>query len=169
MKTIIAALSVALAVVFSFALLGMSQSNGSPITPPVQTFAGEGVPFTCGDTQLVQVDLASPEESPEGSTFAVIVTMKNVGTLPGLFSTNFLFRDPNQKIVDGSSGHNIYYLKPGQTHVIPWHHSFGCSNRPKGEYYLGIGTQTWNSTNACNYTYHEVNLINDTLCAGFNP
>lgn len=128
-------------------------------------------PFQCGNLTLTQVDQVSATKVAQGTAYAVIVRITNVGTTEGLIATNFLFIDPNGAIVDGSSGPNIYYLKPGQSVVLPWHHTFGCANRPKGEYELGIGTQVWSTgaPTACNYTYHEVELLNDTICAGFTP
>ena len=125
--------------------------------------------FVCGDTILQQVDLISSEEVSEGTMYAAIVKVKNIGNVTGKFTTNFLFIDPNSKILDGSTGYHQYTLKPNDEAILTWQHAFGCSNRPKGEYDLNIGTQVDGTANACNYTYYHVVLLNNTLCEGRNP
>ena len=132
--------------------------------------------FTCGSTFLCEQDAVSGSQVTEGSEYAVIVSVSNQGGTDGTFSTNFAFRDPNGVIVDGSRGPTIYHLSPGQTIILDWHHAFGCTGRPKGEYVLGIGTSVIGVSVPCNnYSmeggigYHEMVLSNETICPGFQP
>lgn len=125
--------------------------------------------FQCGDTTLEQSIETSGDEAIQGSYYVATVKTKNVGTGTVHLATNFLFIDPNSKIVDGDTGHNPYWLEPGSFHVMSWKHAFGCSNRPKGEYYLNVGTQIYGTTDACQYFYREVELLNKTICKGHQP
>src|SRR5262245_2736542 len=127
-----------------------------------QNFVGENVSFQCGDVTLIQTVKDSGEEVFQGSNYIVIVTTKNVGSTTGQVSTNFLFTDPNGAKVDGGRGPEYYTLEPGQSHSFSWSHGFGCTNRPKGEYYLGIGTQPYPTNQAANYIFREVELVNGT-------
>jgi hypothetical protein len=132
--------------------------------------------FTCGGVILCETDQASPFNVSEGSEFAVIVTITNLGETAGSFSTNFAFHDPKGEVIDGSRGPTLYHLGPGQSIVLDWHHSFGCTNRVKGLYTLGVGTSVMGVPVPCNnynhdggIGYSEMILNSDTICPGFTP
>lgn len=149
-------------------------SQPTPYPTPLDLPAYTGpIEFDCGSTRLRQTDalLGEEQEVYEGSSYAVITKIENIGSSPIRLSTNFLFRDPNEVIIDGSSGANQYYLQPGQSYATQWHHTFGCHARTPGYYALGIGTaeSTTSPVVSCGYTYHQVELEPETICPGFEP